>query len=99
VLDALLDDLSVHEPQSRLWPQTERLKASALAAALTGERRYWSNAADAAQALLRYLETPVPGLWHDRCTADGVFITEPSFASSFYHIVAAIHVLTEALGT
>ena len=38
-IDALLDDLSVHEASSRLWPQTERLKASALAAALTGEHR------------------------------------------------------------
>ena len=96
-VDALLDDLSVQEPDSRLWPQTERLKASALAAALTGERRYWINTAAAARALLRYLETPMPGLWHDRRTEDGVFIAEPSFASSFYHIVAAIQVLTEAL--
>ncbi len=96
-IDALLDDLSVHEASSRLWPQTERLKASALAAALTGEHRYWKSTASAAHGLLRYLDTPTAGLWHDRRSSEGVFLAEPSPASNFYHIVGAIHGLTEAL--
>jgi mannose-6-phosphate isomerase len=64
---------------------------------LTGERRYWISTADAAKGLLRYLDTPTPGLWHDRRTAEGVFLAEPAPASSFYHIVAAIQALSEAL--
>ncbi len=73
-LNALLDDFSIHDPDARLWPQTERLKAAALAARLTGETRYWTMAAAAAQGLMRYLDTPVAGLWYDRLTAEGKFI-------------------------
>ncbi len=96
-VNALLNDLSVHDGAARLWPQTERLKASALAASLTGETRYWDATASAAATLLRYLDTPVRGLWHDRMDADGHFIDAPAPASSFYHIVAAIVALTEAV--
>jgi len=89
-VDALLDDLSVQEPDSRLWPQTERLKAAALLAAITREPRYWSMAAQAAQGLRRYLGTEVPGLWYDRLTSDGQFVQQSAPASSFYHIVCSI---------
>ena len=98
-VDALLDDLSMHDPASRLWPQTERLKASALAASLTGESRYWMSAAAAAHGVLRYFDTPTAGLWYDRLNAEGVFHTGPAPASSFYHIVAAIVALTQALNS
>jgi mannose-6-phosphate isomerase len=96
-IDALLDDLTPLETSARLWPQTERLKASALAASLTGESRYWSSAAAAAKGLLRYFETPTAGLWHDRLSSEGSFHAGPAPASSFYHIVAAVVTLTEAL--
>jgi len=96
-IDALFDDLSVHETTARLWPQTERLKASVLAASLTGQSHYWVSAAAAAQGLLRYLDTPVAGLWYDRLSAEGVFHIGPAPASSFYHIVAAILALNQAL--
>jgi mannose/cellobiose epimerase-like protein (N-acyl-D-glucosamine 2-epimerase family) len=96
-VDALLDDLSVHDGNARLWPQTERLKASALAASLTGEARYWSSTVAAADGLLRYFDTPTAGLWYDRLSAEGVFHQGPAPASSFYHIVAAIVTLTQAL--
>ena len=96
-VDALLDDLSIHHATARLWPQTERLKAAALAASLTGEARYWSMAAAAASGLRRYLKTPTPGLWHDRLTPDGVFVGGPAPASNFYHIVASILALTQAV--
>jgi mannose/cellobiose epimerase-like protein (N-acyl-D-glucosamine 2-epimerase family) len=97
-IDALLDDLSVHDAGARLWPQTERLKALTLAASLTGNGRYWNGAAAAAAGLLRYLDTPTPGLWHDRLGANGVFHSGPAPASSFYHIVASIAALTQSLG-
>jgi mannose-6-phosphate isomerase len=47
-------------------------------------------AASAADALMRYLDTPIPGLWRDRIDAEGRVVDEPAPASSFYHLVAAI---------
>ena len=88
--NSLLDDFSPHDAGARLWPQTERLKAAALAARLTGEARYFAMAAAAAESLRRYLETPIPGLWYDRIDANGNVVDEPAPASSFYHLVAAI---------
>ena len=89
-MNSLLDDFSPHDAGARLWPQTERLKAAAIAARLTGEARYFAMAAAAGEGLLRYLETPLAGLWYDRIDAQGTRIDEPAPASSFYHLVAAI---------
>lgn len=96
--NSLLDDFSIHDNSARLWPQTERIKAGALAAEITGEADYWRIATDGATGLLRYLDTTVPGLWFDRMQADGALVEEPSPASSFYHIVCAIAELDRALG-
>jgi mannose/cellobiose epimerase-like protein (N-acyl-D-glucosamine 2-epimerase family) len=96
-INALLDDFSMHDGMARLWPQTERIKAAALAARLTRDDCYWGIAAEAANGLLKYLNTGVRGLWHDRMNPDGSFIHEPAPASSFYHIVAAVAELTESL--
>jgi mannose-6-phosphate isomerase len=89
-MNSLLDDWTPHDGGARLWPQTERLKAASIAARLTGEAKYFSMAASAADALARYLDTPIPGLWHDRIDAAGSVVDEPAPASSFYHLVAAI---------
>jgi mannose-6-phosphate isomerase len=89
-MNSLLDDFSPHDAGSRLWPQTERLKAASLAARVTGEARYLPVVAEAADALWRYLETPLPGLWFDRIDAQGTLVDEPAPASSFYHLVAAV---------
>ncbi len=89
-MNSLLDDWTPHDAGARLWPQTERLKAAALAARITGEPRYFSMAARAADGLMRYLDTPLPGLWRDRIDAAGKVVDEPAPASSFYHLVAAI---------
>jgi mannose/cellobiose epimerase-like protein (N-acyl-D-glucosamine 2-epimerase family) len=96
-INALLDDFSVHDGEARLWPQTERLKAAVRMAAMTGEPRFWSMAAQAAAGLRRYLDTEVRGLWHDRLTVDGRFLQQPAPASSFYHIVCAIDEVTATL--
>ncbi len=89
-LQQMLDDFSPHDASARLWPQTERLKAAALAARLTGEARFFAMAVAAAQAVLRYLDTPIPGLWYDRIDAQGRLIDEPAPASTFYHLVVAV---------
>jgi mannose-6-phosphate isomerase len=96
-VNALLDDFSIHDAEARLWPQTERLKAAALLAAITRESHYWSMAAQAAKGLRRYLGTEVPGLWYDRLTSDGQFVQQSAPASSFYHIVCAIGEFRAAL--
>lgn len=88
--NGLLDDFSIHDHTARLWPQTERLKAALLAAEITGEERFWTQAAQAADGLSLYLDTTVRGLWWDRLSPDGVLVDEPAPASSFYHIICAI---------
>jgi mannose/cellobiose epimerase-like protein (N-acyl-D-glucosamine 2-epimerase family) len=89
-INALAPDGSVRDANARLWPQTERLKATILAAELTGENVYESAACEAAHALARYLDVPLRGLWRDTLTASGEFVEEPAPASSMYHIVGAI---------
>lgn len=89
-LQQVLDDFSPHDPSARLWPQTERLKAGALAARLTGDAKYFAMAASAADSLQRYLATPIPGLWYDRVDPAGNIVDEPAPASTFYHLVVAV---------
>ena len=57
----LLDDFSPHDASARLWPQTERLKAAALAARLTGEAKYFAMAASAADRPAAISRRPDPG--------------------------------------
>jgi mannose-6-phosphate isomerase len=94
---ALLDDMSVHDDIARLWAQTEQIKAGVLAAQVTGDARWWTTAANGANALLKYFDTPVKGLWRDKLLADGTFVDEAAPASSFYHIVCAILELDRAV--
>jgi mannose-1-phosphate guanylyltransferase / mannose-6-phosphate isomerase len=100
VFDALSDDFSLLETTSRLWPQTERLKAAlALARGESGEDLALEAAArSAAGAIQAYLETPVAGLWRDAPGAAGARETGPAPASSFYHIVGAIEALQQPGG-
>jgi mannose/cellobiose epimerase-like protein (N-acyl-D-glucosamine 2-epimerase family) len=97
VVNQLLDDGTVADADARLWPQTERLKASLLAASLTEETRYWSMAHAATVSFLPYLETTVPGLWFDVQRPSGEISGAAAPASTFYHLVGAIMVLTAAL--
>lgn len=89
-INALTPSGKVRDANARLWPQTERLKAALLAAELTGENTHWSAACEAANALVRYLDVPLRGLWRDTMTSSGEFVDEPAPASSMYHIVGAI---------
>lgn len=98
-------DLTLRDPVSRLWPQTERIKAWVLLAEIGGGDAAQTDvaqtdmalgkAADAVEALMRYFRTDLPGSWFDRMTPDGVLIEEPAPASSFYHIVCAAQVLKD----
>jgi mannose/cellobiose epimerase-like protein (N-acyl-D-glucosamine 2-epimerase family) len=94
-LDAALAPL---DPGARLWSQTERLRACARAAALTGETALWTATAQACGALEAFLDVPTRGLWRDRMEADRRFREEAAPASSLYHIVGAIAELDRAAG-
>jgi mannose/cellobiose epimerase-like protein (N-acyl-D-glucosamine 2-epimerase family) len=96
-INQLLDDFTVTDADARFWPQTERLKATLLAATLTGEPQYWSMAHAAATSFFPYLKTSVPGLWLDTQRPDGSFTDSPAPASTFYHLVGAIVALNTAL--
>ena len=89
-ITSLLTDRSVRDPVARLWPQTERLKAACIAAEHTKDSQYWAMAASAARGLMKYLDTPIVGLWRDKMLPDGILVDEPAPASSFYHIVCAV---------
>jgi mannose/cellobiose epimerase-like protein (N-acyl-D-glucosamine 2-epimerase family) len=94
-LMALDQGLQPVDHTARLWPQTERTRAGALLAAIEPQVG-WPIAAAGAESLLRYLATPVAGLWFENMEADGSFRDEPSPASSLYHLVGAIQALDEA---
>jgi mannose-6-phosphate isomerase len=92
-IDGLWDDLTVRDLGARLWPQTERLKATlALAADDVAEVQA------AVDGLALYLDVPLRGLWRDKLRPDGAFVEEFAPASSFYHIACAILALREAAG-
>jgi mannose-6-phosphate isomerase len=95
-INALHEDFTVHDANARFWPQTERLKAALLAAALTGEAQYWSMAEAAVMSWIPYLSTAVPGLWLDLRLPSGELVDSPAPASTFYHLVGAIVALNHA---
>ena len=96
----LAADFSVREPRTRLWVQTEWLKAAMiLARGETDPRRQRDLLADAvaaAKALALFLDVPVRGLWRDKLQGDGTWVEEPAPASSFYHIIDPIRVLAQS---
>jgi mannose-6-phosphate isomerase len=92
-INAIVNDTSAHDQNARLWPQTERLRAAALAARLYGDPRYWKMTGEAAAGLSRYLATEIPGLWYDRLTSSGTFLRDTVTAGNLYHIVGGIHEL------
>lgn len=96
VVNALAEDLTVHDPRARLWPQTERIKTLAQLARLGADRSEWRSVTEALEAMRAYLAAP-SGLWLDQRMPEGAFIAEPAPASSLYHLIGAIEALGEAL--
>lgn len=89
--------MTVRDPEARLWPQSEQLKAHARMARMTGDPLHWRLAAEAGDALERYMHTGARGLWYDRTLPDRSFVRGPSPASSLYHIVCVIAERASAL--
>jgi mannose-6-phosphate isomerase len=89
VINRCFADGRPDDADARLWPQTERIRASCAAAEASGDAMHLLHALDATQTLLRYFATPLHGLWRDRLNAANEFVVEPAPASSLYHIVGA----------
>lgn len=94
-LGEVAPDGAVLATPTRLWTVTEWIKAEAVTPGPDRDARVaqgWS-------ALQRFLDTPTPGLWHERWDpdADG-FLPGPAPATSLYHIVLAIEVMLETSG-
>lgn len=87
---ALDEGLAPLDRGARLWAQTERLRACARAAAVSGDGSLWDAALQAVGALDAFLDVPTRGLWRDWMDADGAFVDEPAPASSLYHIAGAV---------
>jgi mannose/cellobiose epimerase-like protein (N-acyl-D-glucosamine 2-epimerase family) len=98
-VNALLDDLSVHDAGARFWPQTERLKAALLAAQVTSDPRYGLMACAAAESFFAYFNGDTPGLWFDLRTPDGRTRPSAASASTLYHVVGAVLALHRALAS
>jgi mannose-6-phosphate isomerase len=93
VINALDLDLNPQDQVARLWPQTERLKASLAFAALPGPENlvYRDHAQRADKVIGSYFVGMPPGLWRDKLKPDGSFQIEPVPASSLYHLVCAAY--------
>jgi mannose-6-phosphate isomerase len=81
VANGLWSDGTVSDGGSRLWPQTERLKAVAW--------RRPDRVPGAIEALKRHFVGVRAGLWIERMDASGQTIMEPAPATSLYHLTAA----------
>jgi len=90
VVNEITDDGACRDGSARLWPQTERLKANLLAYNHTGLESFAHSAAEAAEAVSAFLQTPKRGLWYDQRHNLGHLLPSPSPASSFYHLVCAV---------
>ena len=96
----LASDFSVREARTRLWVQTEWLKAAMILAGSETDpqrrRGLLVDAVAAAGALTLFLDVPVRGLWRDKLQGDGTWVEEPAPASSFYHVIDALRVLAQS---
>lgn len=77
---------------TRIWCQTERIKA-AIAMSRLASHDSLEREADARNAwvgLQRFLDAPVPGLWFDRLDESGSTVPAAAPASSLYHLIGAV---------
>lgn len=90
--DEIWNDGTLKAADSRLWPQTERLKAEVLRPDATPD-----GVLNAYRALDLYLATAPAGLWFERLRPDGTPVAEPAPASSLYHLSVGILVANRYL--
>lgn len=93
-INSLGTDGRWRDPNAKLWPQTERIKAwvtrAELATSPEESAHSLARATTALRALQRYLAHPVSGCWHESLDAHGHWQAQDTRASSLYHIVYAL---------
>lgn len=92
-LDRALEPLDLG---CRLWAQAERIRALAMAVPGSRPAADLSRIGSSVGVLLRFLEHPCPGLWHESLDAHGHPVAGPSRASSLYHIVGSVEALVDS---
>jgi mannose-6-phosphate isomerase len=90
VRDQISIDGAPRKATSRLWTNTERLKANLVRFEHTGEEAAASAALQAFEIIMAYCDAPTRGLWRDQRLADGGYADEPTPASILYHIAVAL---------
>lgn len=83
---------------TRLWPQTERLKAALVRWERSPDPATYAEIQPAFDGLFGFIAGAPRGLWHERQAADGRFKDEPAPASSLYHLTCAISELLRVAG-
>lgn len=87
------DEILINGPpdrtSSRLWTNTERLKANLARFERTGDTEAARDAHQAFAAIMKYCDLPLTGLWRDVHAPGRGFARGPAPASSFYHIILA----------
>lgn len=97
---SMRSDLTPKDASVRLWPQTEWIKAAALLARQSGgarQKAYLQDLTQAVAALQVFLQGAVAGAWKDRLSQSGEVLEARAPASSFYHIICALHEMEAAL--
>jgi mannose-6-phosphate isomerase len=84
---------------TRLWPQTERLKAALVRWERGNEPSNVDEILCAFEGLWSFLSAAPEGLWRERQHADGRFRDEPAPASSLYHLTCAFSELLRVAGS
>ena len=76
-------DGSVKDAGTRMWPQTERMKAALAMARLSPEEqaRFEADAVDAWAGVEMFIFPENRGLFRDKMNADGAFIAEGALAA------------------
>jgi len=88
-MQVVLDDGTPVDAGARTWPNTERIKAHIALFEATGRDPREAVAASVGLLLGEYLNTPIPGLWLERFTAEGEPDADDVPASTLYHVFLA----------
>lgn len=83
---------------SRLWPNTERLKAHLVHYERSGDEASIALACDAIDAVWLYRSPNVSALCRDRASIDGGWIDDSAPSSSIYHMMLAFSELFRVTG-
>ncbi|MFQ2154986.1 AGE family epimerase/isomerase [Aeromonas hydrophila] len=90
VLDELTDDGRPHRATSRLWCQTEQLKALLAAYERRGEAEIAHRIGEVVGRIFDYYLMPaLPGQWIDQVDVTGAPLAGHAPASTFYHLFVA----------